>query len=138
MFLTIEQIFGIKFILAGIDKKDIPKELNISKPMLSKLSQSKPAQIKLDEYFDKINPEVNIAVNKLIKIISENKLTYQENDQTNMIDEVKPMYESKKRNVISPDVYIALQERLLKSQEEKIKYLESERKRIIEKYGNVY
>lgn len=124
MFLTIEQIFDIKFILAGIDKKDIPKELNISKPMLSKLSQSKPAQRKLDEYFDKINPEINSIVNKLTEMIN-----------LNVVNE--PIEQYKKKGIPS-EKYIELQDRLLKSQDERLKYLESERKRIIEKFGDVY
>lgn len=124
MFLTIEQIFDIKFILAGIDKKDIPKDLNISKPMLSKLSQSKPAQKKLDEYFDKINPEINSIVNKLTEMISVNEAK-------------EPIVQYQKRS-ISAEKYIELQERLLKSQEDRLKYLEKERAMFIEKYGDVY
>lgn len=124
MNLTIQQIFDVKFVLSGKKKSEIAVDIGISNSnQFSTIERYKGLQDKLDEYFDQLNPEINSIVRKITEmdhsVIIEPSATYKD----------KPDFKEK---------YIALQEQLLKSREERIAYLEAERKRIIEKYGDVY
>jgi len=139
MNLTEKQILEIKIVLSGKTKTQILNELSIDNSYFSKIEKHPNAKSKLNEYFNNLNPEIDIIIKNLI-IGNTNTITeYPENNAINMVNERNPRQQlTESQKLITPEIYIELQDRLLKSQEERLKYLENERSRIIEKYGDVY
>lgn len=129
MNLNEKQILEIKIILSGRTKTQIFNDLNIDKSYFSKIEKQPNAKNKLNEYFEKLDPEINLVIQKLIEMIKNKSFAYQENDNVDHVNDQKIEFQKK---------YIETLEKLQKSQEIRLKHLEEERKRFIEKYGPIY
>lgn len=66
MKLSIQQFYDIKFILSGKSKSEIAKEIGVSNSnQFSSLDRYKSLCERLDQFFDDLNPEINLTVRKI-------------------------------------------------------------------------
>lgn len=74
MKLTIQQIYDVKFILSGKSKSEVAKFLGVANSnQFSNLDRYKGLCDKLDEYFNRFNPEINQSVIKITDVEIQNK-----------------------------------------------------------------
>lgn len=67
MKLTFNQIFDIKCILSGKNKKEIADVMNLHPAQFSREVKSREVKEMITSYFDKLDPDINIICNKLQK-----------------------------------------------------------------------
>lgn len=80
MKITAEQLLDIKCVLANVKKNQLAKELEVNSVDLSRTITNVKLLEKLNDYFDRIDPEINFVCNKLqednILSVTEPKAKY--------------------------------------------------------------
>ena len=67
MEISYQKILSIKCILADVKKSDLSGYLDVDPAILSRDIKSEKLKKIIDQYFDSIDPGINIAVEKMIE-----------------------------------------------------------------------
>jgi len=92
MKITAEQLLDVKCVLANVKKNQLAKELGVNSVDLSRKITNENLLVMLDDFFNSIDPEINIVCQKLqnneILEVQETSAKYVKKNNSGLIDKL--------------------------------------------------